>query len=104
LSDQIPVYRPTAFYALPSRRDRFWSWLGFGECRAPRPEQDEQAPGFAPSWFIVGTRASLDWKDRIRLLISGKLMVEQAIKTDVPIARSRSTSAISVLPPRATLR
>ena len=95
---------PTAFYALPSRSQRFWSWLGCGKCRAPRPEEDEFAEGYAPSWFIVETFVCLDWKDRLRLLLSGKAMVQAAVKTDVQITRSRSTSAFSVLRPAHDLR
>lgn len=93
-----------AFYALPSRSQRLWCWFGFGEARAERPDEDELSEGWAPSWFIIGTKARLDWKDRIRVLISGKVMIEQAVKTDVIIGRSRSTSAFSVLRPDADVR
>lgn len=87
-----------AFYA-PPRRRTIWQRLGFGRARAPRPEADEYLEGFAPSWFVVGTYCHLDWRDRLRVLISGNLHVEQAVKTDVLIGRSRAHSAVSVLPP-----
>ena len=88
-----------AYYAAPTFKERFWRWSGFHGAHAPRPEEDEEAEGWAPSWFIVGTRVYLGWPDRFRVLLSGKLHVEQAIKTDVPIGRSRSTSAVGILPP-----
>jgi hypothetical protein len=73
--------------------------MGFRECHAPRPDEDENVEGFAPSWFIVVTRIRFDWKDRLRALVSGNLMVECACKTDAIINKSRATSAVSVLPP-----
>jgi hypothetical protein len=88
-----------SFYAPQPLRKRVWRWLGFKHACADRPEEDEEAEGWAPSWFIVETWVHLDWKDRIRILLSGKLHVEQAVKTDVPISRSRSTSAVGVLSP-----
>jgi hypothetical protein len=88
-----------AFYAKEPLSSRLWCWLGYGWARAPRPDEDELIEGWAPGWFIVETRAHLDWKDRLRILVSGNLMVQQAIKTDVPIARSRSTSDIKILRP-----
>jgi hypothetical protein len=86
-----------AYYAVS--RPTLWQRLGFGECHALRHDEDEYAEGFAPSWFIVGTRIRLDWKDRLRALVSGNLMVECACKTDAIIKKSRATSAVSVLPP-----
>lgn len=76
-----------------------WHRLGFGECRAPRPDSEEYLEGFAPSWLIVGTRIHLDWKDRLRMLVTGNLMVECAVKTDATISKSQASSAVSVLPP-----
>jgi hypothetical protein len=77
-----------------------WHRLGFGEVSAPRPEEDETIEGYAPSWFIVGTRVHLDWRDRLRVLITGNLMVESAVKTDAVINKSYATSAVGVLPPQ----
>lgn len=86
-----------AFYAV--HHPTIWQRLGFGRCRAPRPEEDEYAEGFAPSWLVTGVVCHLDWRDRLRVLVSGNLHVECALKTDVVVERSRSTSAVSVLPP-----
>lgn len=76
-----------------------WQRLGFGECRAPRPDDEEHLEGYAPSWFMVVTRAHLDWKDRLRLLVTGNLMVECALKTDVAIGKSKASTAVSILRP-----
>jgi hypothetical protein len=89
--------QPTGFCCVQKRT--IWQRLGFGTCQAPRPDEEEDAPGWAPSWFIVETRADLDWKDRLRVLVTGRLMIQSAIKTDVTISRSRATTAISILPP-----
>lgn len=83
-------------------RRTIWDRLGFRQAaRAPRPESEEELPGFAPSWFVVGTRIRLDWKDRIRVLVSGNAHVDIAIKTDKMINRSLSSSDFAVLPPGA---
>lgn len=82
---------------------RFWRWLGF-RTRPSLPLADDTTfpDGFwAPGWFIIDVCCDLDWRDRLRLLISGRLMVHSALKTDVAITRSQATSAISVLPPGA---
>lgn len=90
----MPAKPDMGFYA--AARPTIWQRLGFGYAHAPRPEL---ADGWAPSWFVVGSVCHLDWRDRLRVLISGNLHVEAAVKTDVIISRSRATSAVSVLPP-----
>ena len=76
--------------------DRLWSRLGFGMCHVPAPEDTE---GFAPSYIVTGVISQLDWRDRIRALVSGKIMVETHTKTDVIVGKMESVSRISVLPP-----
>ena len=55
--------------------------------------------GFAPSYMVTETIAFLDWKDRLRTLISGKVKVRMHIKTDVIVGKSLSTAAVSVCSP-----
>lgn len=81
--------------------DRFWSRLGFGQCSAPTPEDLE---GFAPSYLTIGTRIQFGWPDRVRVLVSGKVMVDINTKTDVLVGRCESVSSASVLPPSAKVR
>jgi hypothetical protein len=94
-TDGHVYFRPPTFW------ERFWPRLGFHRGRAPRPDEDELKEGWAPSWLIVETYVRLGWMDRLRVLLSGKLHVDHAIKTDVPIGRSSAVSGIGVLPPNA---
>lgn len=92
-----------AFYAADRRSwvDRFWSRLGFGRAHAERPEDLE---GFAPSYMITGVVAKLDWLDRCRAFISGKISVEIATKTDVVVGKMDSVSSLTVLPPNFLIK
>jgi hypothetical protein len=62
-------------------------------------ECPENLDGFAPAYVINEVVTVFDWKDRLRLLWSGKLRVHTRIKTDVVVSRMESESAVSVLPP-----
>jgi hypothetical protein len=62
-------------------------------------EIPEDLEGSAPSYMIIEVVAVLDWKDRLRMLWSGKLRVHTRTKTDVIVSRMVSESAVSVLPP-----
>lgn len=68
------------------------------------PQHHEPAPedldGFAPSYMVTDVYVVLDWKDRLRLLVSGRLRVETRTKTDVIVRKTESTSVVNVLPPR----
>jgi hypothetical protein len=61
----------------------------------------EDLEGFAPSYMVTGVFARLDWQDRLRLLVSGKLHVEIRTKTDVIVSKMVSQSVVYVLPPGA---
>ena len=94
-----------AYYKPPTFWEKFWPRLGFHHAHAPRPDEDElKDNGWAPSWFMVETYVHLDWVDRLRLLISGKLHVEQSVKTDVVISKSSATSGFGILPPNTKPR
>lgn len=82
-------------FAAVERRS-IWRRLGFRDCVA---RYNEDVEGFAPACLVVGTVCVLDWKDRLRVLISGKLRMEAAVKTDVIVNRSMARSCVSVLPP-----
>lgn len=74
---------------------KFWSRL-YPQAHVPIPEDLE---GFAPSYMVTGVVTHLDWKDRLRVLVSGNLRVEIQTKTDVIVTKMVSQSAVSVLPP-----
>lgn len=55
--------------------------------------------GFAESYLATHTIVVFDWKDRLRILVSGKVKVDTYTKTDVIVRKSLSTSVAYVLPP-----
>ena len=81
-------YRPT-----PSQR--FWRFLGFRAAYTPLPDD----PMWEASSFATDTYIHLDWRDRLRALISGKLNVASRIKTDVVVNKAQTISTMTVLPP-----
>lgn len=91
------------YYQKP--RWSFWRWLGFGACRArfadDDPNDPEINPGspYAPGYMMVETVNVLDWRDRLRVLVSGRVMVSIAVRTDKVITKSISVGACSVLRP-----
>lgn len=78
-----------------------WHRLGFGECSAPHLEDDQFDDRFAPGQISTSVYGVLDWRDRLRVLISGRIKTATAIKTDVVVVQSYSECAFSVLPPGA---
>lgn len=81
------VYKPT-----------IWQRMGFGECAAP-PLDDEDYPAMAVGRLITETVIHLSWQDRIRMLVSGKLMSCVSQKTDIGVTHCVSKASTSVLPP-----
>ena len=63
------------------------------------PWEDED--GWAPGDLSTMTTVRLDWLDRLRLLISGKLYVHSRTRTDLIINRAEGKSTSFVLPPWA---
>jgi hypothetical protein len=67
-------------------------------------EPPEDLEGFAPSYMVTEVVAVLDWKDRLRVLVSGKLNVSTQTKTDVVVNKMDSKSAVYVLSPYYPVR
>jgi hypothetical protein len=86
-----------ALVARPSLSARFWRRLGFGVAHCKRPDEDRE--GFAPGYGCSEVYLWLPWRERLRVLISGKAMVEMLHQTDVMPGRWESVSAFKVLPP-----
>lgn len=86
---------PVNCCSLPPRKT-FWQRLGFGFAHALRHPMPE---GVYDGRIVSDVFCVLDWRDRIRALVSGKLNVEVVVFTDVPVAKTISRSAISVLAP-----
>lgn len=80
----------------PPRRS-IWERLGFGWCQPKIGFDDDDE---AVHWYFGTTVVThWDWKDRLRILISGKTLVRTAHRTEVEVERVRSASVSSVLPP-----
>lgn len=74
---------------------RFWRKLGFRERHIAPPD----APDMAPGWVATVTTTHVDWRDRLRILVSGRVLLKSFTQTDVIVRKARSTSSFSVLPP-----
>jgi len=80
-------------------RPTIWQRLGFGSCGTPNMDDLEDAKGFVAAYLVTGTIVVFDWRDRLRVLVSGKIEVVAATKTDVIVSKTLSRSKVSVLPP-----
>ena len=78
-----------------SRVQRFLIWL-FPARYLAIPEDTE---GFAPSYMVTQVITHLDWKDRLRVLVSGVVHCETRTKTDVIVNKMVSESIVYVMPP-----
>ena len=88
-----------AINAYEAKPPTLWQRLGFGTCLPPNMDDLEDAEGFAPAYLETGVINVLDRWDRLRVLISGKVLVVVATKTDVIVKRAVSRSNVSILPP-----
>lgn len=75
--------------------DLLYSWLGFGRAKAMPPA------GFKGEYGASTMVWPMTWRDRLRVLISGKIMVDIAHLFDKGPRRWESTASFSVLPPNA---
>jgi hypothetical protein len=82
-------------YAEP--RFSIWCALGFGRAHVDTPEDEI---GFAPGYLSTETTIFLDWKDRLRVLVSGRLHSSMKTQTDVFVEKAISRSSVRVLPPK----
>ena len=92
---------PMGYYAV--HRPTIWERLGFKECGAPWMK-DEDFPELPPGRLITETNVYFDWKDRLRILMSGKVRVAVSTKSNVIVDTAISMSEVSVLPPNFPLR
>jgi hypothetical protein len=76
------------FSAQPTLAQRFWRRVGFRYHLGDEPEGAETLPG----WMRTDMHLHFGWRDRLRILISGKLFVASILSTDTPsphIVKSR---------------
>lgn len=76
---------------------RVWFWLGFG-IRTP-PSIDTKYEGRADQILILSSYFNVPLRDRLRILISGKVHVCWAISADVIPTKAEAKSVFSVLHP-----
>lgn len=72
----------SAFIHIPTPRERFWRKLGFRYHMGDEPEGIETLTG----WMRTDIRLHFSLADRLRLLISGRLVVASIVHTDTPSA------------------
>ncbi len=78
----------------------FWQKLSFKlfpARRIDRPPEEES--GYTTGYMMTDATIVMDWIDRLRVLVSGKVMVETYTKTDVLVVKAYSKSVAYVLPP-----
>lgn len=66
--------------------------------------RDREHEGFAPGAITVNTITVLDWRDRLRVLVSGVCEVETRVYTSVAVERSEAESAFGTAPPAVRRR
>ncbi len=86
-----------AFYA-PDTRNWWQRALSRLFPAQPRP-QLEDVDGMAPGYLSTEVTAYLDWADRLRVLVSGKVHVSTSTRTDVNVTKVHSESAVWVEAP-----
>ena len=81
----------------PSLTERLWRALGY---RSHRPEMSEDGEKL-PFWIMTNTHVNMSILDRIRLLVSGKMIVRTETRTDVPVAITITASSVEIERPGA---
>lgn len=64
----------------PSFRERFWRRVGYSYHLGPESAGEPPLNG----WVRSDMRFEFDWRDRIRLLLTGKLYIALVMETDTP--------------------
>jgi hypothetical protein len=75
-----------------------WDKLGFGQSY-PDASDLEEDPRFAPGALLTVTKTQLDWPDRLRVLVSGRIVVRARTVTDVPVKVAITRSTFSICRP-----
>lgn len=97
----VPIMAGDAYCAREPLSSRIWRGLGFGMSnRSDMIDwRCEEEDGFAPGALITDTVVVLDFMDRLRVLFGGRIRLEVSTKTDVLVKKSKSMSAVGVMPP-----
>jgi hypothetical protein len=76
-----------------------WHRLGYGACHVDFPDEDE--PTLPPGAISTDIYIRLDWRDRLRLFVTGCLFVSVKTKTNVVVETAISRSGVGILWPAA---
>lgn len=63
----------------PTRRERFWRFLGYRYHSGDAPENPPQL-----GWINYTVRFNFCWRDRLRLLLTGRFKMTFTLYTDMP--------------------
>ena len=77
---------------------KIYRFLGYGDCLQPDFENDPYDVGYAEANLQTVVFVHLGFADRIRLLLTGGMVVRTSTKTDQIILRSYSKSNTGILP------
>lgn len=77
MSEQI---KGEAFYRVPTLYEKIYRKLGFVYHLGDEPEGIDALKG----WMQTDIHLHFDWRDRLRLLISGRLFIASIVHTDTP--------------------
>ncbi len=84
----------------PSLWLRFWRRLFPG---TNPPKFDDVVPPYIEGGIFIETWIKLDWKDRLRFIVSGKLLVQTRTETDCVVRHARTCASVTVLSPIARI-
>lgn len=86
-----------AMVALPSWRHKISLWLGY---RFHYPDVDQnEAAARMPGWWRTDIHIHISFLDRLRLLVSGRMLVRTENRGSQPVDHVISDSAVSVISP-----
>lgn len=71
-----------AFYAAPTRRQRFWRWCGFRFHFGDDLPLDDNRPW--SGWMQTRSGIHFGIMDRIRILVTGRLQLQHTFHLDTP--------------------
>lgn len=75
-----------------------WHRLGFGHAYvAPWDEDDDPRDGHEVNYLVSEIVIVLDWRDRVRCLLTGRLNVYLRNRTQHPAGRVEGRSAVKVM-------
>jgi hypothetical protein len=69
-----------AMHYVPSMRQRFWRKIGYRYHLGEEPEGTDVLAG----WMRTDVRLSFNWRDRLLLLLTGKLFIASIVSMDTP--------------------